>query len=68
MKKATSLRIHRHLAGLSQAKLAENINRDQAWVSRAERNIPGAAISDSDAARIAQALGVPPEKLFEADK
>ena len=65
--KISSLRIHRHLAGLSQRELAERIGRSQPWIHRAELGKNGAAVSPDDAAALANALQTPIEKLLHKD-
>jgi len=63
-KQFTSLRLQRLIAGLPQHTLAEKIGRSQPWLSRAERGARGSFVTPEDAARIGQALGVDPGKIF----
>ena len=64
-KQFTALRLQRILAGLPQHSLAEKIGRSQPWLSRAERGAPGSIVTDKDAVRIGEVLGVPPGKIFD---
>jgi transcriptional regulator with XRE-family HTH domain len=61
----SALKIARVRAGLSQARLADITGTYQVHLSRIER---GARPDAEEAKRIAAAVGVPPEALFEGVK